>query len=156
MEDIGNAIESQHGLGQRTVGISIPTFLASLGAAATIFSIEFVIFLLVRSKLTRVYQPRTYLVPERERIAQSPASVFRWIIPVFRTPKSEFIEKCGLDAYFFLRYLRMLLKIFIPLSLLLLPVLLTVDKVGGKDMNPTSSQNGAFVRYNVSGLDQLA
>ncbi|WEW57982.1 hypothetical protein PRK78_003449 [Emydomyces testavorans] len=99
-------------------------------------------------------QPRTYLVPERERTTPSPPGLFRWVGPVFKTSNSEFIQKCGLDAYFFLRYLRMLLKIFIPLSLLVLPVLLPVNKVDGRDRN--SLKGVADARYNVTGLDQLA
>ena len=74
---------------------------------------------------------------------------------MFRTSSTEFIQKCGLDAYFFLRYLRMLLKIFVPLGCLLLPVLLPLNKVGGKD---TSYKNNTISdgQWNVTGLDQLA
>lgn len=109
-------------------------------------------------KLTWIFpsasQPRTYLVPEKERTDPSPPGLFHWIIPVFKTSNSEFIQKCGLDAYFFLRYLRMLLKIFIPLSLLILPVLIPLNKVGGKGSSLMASNNGT--RYNVIGLDELA
>lgn len=101
-----------------------------------------------------ISQPRTYLVPERERTDPSPAGLFRWIGPVFKTSNSEFIQKCGLDAYFFLRYLRMLLKIFVPLSFIILPVLLPLNRAGGKDTGPVSSHNGSH--YNVTGLDQLS
>lgn len=48
----------------------------------------------------------------------------------------------------------MLLKIFIPLALLILPILIPVNKVDGKDTNPLEGVRGA--RYNVTGLDQLA
>jgi len=74
---------------------------------------------------------------------------------VFRTSSSEFIQKCGLDAYFFLRYLRMLLKIFIPLGILILPVLLPLNRVGGKGTtlkNDTDSSSS----WDVHGFDQLA
>lgn len=49
----------------------------------------------------------------------------------------------------------MLLKIFVPLGLLILPVLLSVNRVGGKG---TTYQNstGTGPRWNVTGLDQLA
>ncbi|KAK2762844.1 hypothetical protein FQN54_001019 [Arachnomyces sp. PD_36] len=124
-QDVGDALDSQSGTGQRAAGISIQTFLAS--------------------------QPRTYLVPERERTGPSPAGLLRWIAPVFRTSNSEFIQKCGLDAFFFLRYLRMLLKIFLPLAFIILPILLPLNKSGGRDTNEI-----AGVHYNVSGLDQLA
>jgi hypothetical protein len=49
----------------------------------------------------------------------------------------------------------MLLKIFIPMGLLILPVLLPINRVGGKG---TTFQNGtdSGPRWNVSGLDQLS
>lgn len=41
------------------------------------------------------------------------------------------IQKCGLDAYFFLRFLRTLLKIFLPAAILILPILLPINYYGG-------------------------
>ena len=77
---------------------------------------------------------------------------------MFRTSNSEFIQKCGLDAYFFLRYLRMLLKIFIPSAIIVLPILLPINAVGGKGPNFAQglygNATGGWV--NVTGLDQLA
>ncbi|ODH24174.1 hypothetical protein ACO22_05337 [Paracoccidioides brasiliensis] len=153
-QSVAAALDAQSGTGQKTAGMSITTFLASLATAVIIFAVEFLLFILLKGKLTRIYQPRTYLVPERERTNPSPAGLLRWIAPVFRTSNSEFIQKCGLDAYFFLRYLRMLLKIFLPLSFIILPVLIPLNKVGGKDTKHVASRNGT--RYNVTGLDQLA
>lgn len=101
-------------------------------------------------------QPRTYLVPERERVDPLPAGLFRWIGPVFRTSSSEFIHKCGLDAFFFLRYLRMLIKIFVPLSFVIIPVLIPLNKVDGKDQRIVPGPSNTFAHYNVTGLDQLA
>ncbi|KAK2740225.1 hypothetical protein FQN55_008951 [Onygenales sp. PD_40] len=151
---VAAALDAQSGTGQKTAGMSITTFMASLATAIIIFAVEFFLFVLLKAKLTRIYQPRTYLVPERERTDPSPAGFFQWITPVFRTSNSEFIQKCGLDAYFFLRYLRMLLKIFLPLSLVIIPVLIPINKAGGKDTNAILSRNGT--RWNVTGLDQLA
>ena len=103
-------------------------------------------------------QPRTYLVPEKERVTAPPQGIWRWVSPVFRTSNSDFIQKCGLDAYFFLRYLRMLLKIFIPLAVIILPILLTVNAVGGKGaafaVGPYEYEDSQW--RNVTGLDELA
>ncbi|KAA8650441.1 hypothetical protein EYZ11_000824 [Aspergillus tanneri] len=153
--DLEEALKHAGGTGKQSEGISINTFLASLATAIIIFAVEVILFLLLKGKLTRIYQPRTYLVPDRERTAPSPPGLFRWIGPVFRTSSSEFIQKCGLDAYFFLRYLRMLLKIFVPLGCILLPVLLPLNKVNGKNR---SFKNGTIGgdRWNITGLDQLA
>ncbi|KAJ5206663.1 hypothetical protein N7491_002722 [Penicillium cf. griseofulvum] len=148
------ALEHTGGHGRIAEGVSISTFLASLATAIVVFVVEFLLFLLLKGKLSRIYQPRTYLVPDRERTTPSPPGLFRWIIPVFRTSSSEFIQKCGLDAYFFLRYLRMLLKIFVPLGLVILPVLLPINQVGGKGNNYEHGTSGN--KYTVTGLDQLA
>ena len=63
-------------------------------------------------------------------------------MPLFRTPNQTFIEKCGLDAYFFLRFLRMLLKIFVPLSLVILPILLPINKLSCSDCTVGPDQLG--------------
>ena len=57
----------------------------------------------------------------------------------------EIIARRGLDAYLFLRYLVTLLKIFIPLACVILPVLIPVNFIGGR-----GSHGG------VSGLDQFS
>ncbi|KAJ5369096.1 uncharacterized protein N7496_008856 [Penicillium cataractarum] len=149
------ALSYTGGNGKSKEGVSLKSFLASLATAMIVFGVEFLLFMLLKGKLTRIYQPRTYLVPDRERTEPSPPGLFRWVGPVFRTSSSEFIQKCGLDAYFFLRYLRMLLKIFIPMGLLILPILLPINRVGGKGK---TFQNGtdSGPRWNVTGLDQLA
>ncbi|KAL9039203.1 MAG: hypothetical protein Q9214_004974, partial [Letrouitia sp. 1 TL-2023] len=103
-------------------------------------------------------RPRTYLVPPRERTKAPPEGLWHWIAAVFQTSNSEFISKCGLDAYFFLRYLRMLLKIFVPLALLLLPVLIPVNVVGGRGGAFAVGDYGhnTTAYRNVTGLDLLA
>ncbi|KAJ9213141.1 hypothetical protein DTO166G4_5299 [Paecilomyces variotii] len=154
--DLGSALNDVSGAGQRKQGISITTFVASLATGIIVFAIEFLLFLFLKGKLTRIYQPRTYLVPDRERTRPSPPGLVRWIAPVFGTSNSEFIQKCGLDAFFFLRYLRMLLKIFVPLAILLLPILIPLNKVGGRDQNLENPNSVNSTRWNVTGLDQLA
>lgn len=101
--------------------------------------------------------PRTFLVPERERIKPHPKGLWQWVLPVLQTSNSDFIEKCGLDAYFFLRYLRTLLKIFIPVALVVLPILLPVNAVGGRGPHFAEGPFSRGTTYqNVTGLDQLA
>lgn len=46
-------------------GVSLQAFLGSLAVAAIVFGVEIVLFVLLRKKLQRVYEPRTYLVPEK-------------------------------------------------------------------------------------------
>jgi hypothetical protein len=47
----------------------------------------------------------------RSNVASIPFPILEWCIPVHKTPWSTFRQLAGLDAYFFLRYIRMCLKI---------------------------------------------
>lgn len=137
----------------RTSAQSAGQFAASLVTGLVTFAVQLLVFLLIKDRLARIYQPRTYLVPPRERTDPASSGWFKWIKSVLSTSNSEFVQKCGLDAYFFLRYLRTLLKIFIPAAFVILPVLLTLNAVGGRgeawalDHAPQA---------NVTGLNQLA
>ncbi len=74
------------------------------------------------------------------------------------------IKKCGLDAYFFLRYLQTLLIIFIPLAVVLIPILIPINYVGGRgpayalEFGNSTNGNDTYQAStpNVTGLDQLA
>ena len=135
-------------------GQSASQFAASFITAIAVFAIQVVIFLLIKDRFARIYQPRTYLVPERERTKSSPAGWWAWIKPVLHTSNSDFVQKCGLDAYFFLRYLRTLLKIFVPAALVILPILLPLNLVDGRGAQFALGKNENS--SNVTGLDQLA
>ncbi len=94
-------------------------------------------------------------MPERERTTATAPGWFKWIRAVVKTSNSEFVQKCGLDAYFFLRYLRTLLKIFIPAAFIILPILVPLNAVNGRGSNYTPP-NADQPTSNVTGLDQLA
>lgn len=54
MGDLGSALEHAGGTGKNKEGISIGTFLASLATALVVFAIEFLLFMLLKGKLTRI------------------------------------------------------------------------------------------------------
>lgn len=68
----------------------------------------------------------------------------------------EIIKKCGLDAYFFLRYLKTLLIIFVPICAIVLPILIPLNYVGGKGKRVDISADNDSDSNNVTGLDTLA
>lgn len=141
-------------------GLSIGSLLAAIAGSFASFGIQLLLFMLLRLRLSRIYRPRSYLVPERERVRTQtdadtivirvavplyhitnmltscqvtppPNGVVAWLRPLFETSNLTFIRKCGLDAYFFLRYLRMLLKFFFPVALVILPILLPLNRYSG-------------------------
>jgi calcium permeable stress-gated cation channel len=136
-------------------GQTAGAFAASLVTSIAIFLIEILLFIIIKDRFSRIYQPRTYLVPPKERTKPPDAGWWKWIKPVLSTSNSEFIQKCGLDAYFFLRYLRMLLKIFFPAACIILPILLPLNAIGGRGSHYAEGQN-RLNATNVTGLNQLA
>lgn len=60
------------------------------------------------------------------------SGLFSWIKPVFSTKDSYVLQNAGLDAFFFLRFLRTVLKIFVPTAAAILPILLPLSIVHGK------------------------
>ena len=112
-------------------GQSANTLFAALAGSFSSFGLQMIVFMILRLRLVRIYRPRSYLVPEKERVPVPPRGLIGWLKPLFGTPNLAFIQKCGLDAYFFLRYLRMLLKIFVPLAVVILPILLPINRYSG-------------------------
>ena len=90
-------------------------------------------------------QPRTYSLPEDQRHESPPTGFFSWIPAVLQTQDQVFLQKAGLDALLFLRCLRILSKMFAGLSLIVIPTLIPLAVVHGKN-----AQGG------VQGLDRLS
>lgn len=68
----------------------------------------------------------------------------------------EIIKKCGLDAYFFLRYLQTLLIIFIPIAVVVIPILVPLNYIGGLGREIVNGTDDAADSNVPTGLDTLA
>ncbi|KAF7546968.1 hypothetical protein G7Z17_g8057 [Cylindrodendrum hubeiense] len=139
-------------------GIGIVSFLTALGVAMVVFAVQVLLFLFLRNKLARIFKPKTYLVPERERTEPPPRTFVGMLKTLWKFSDREIIKKCGLDAYFFLRYLRTLLVIFIPICGIVMPILIPLNYIGGRGKQvdigaDDSSRNSSQV---PTGLDTLA
>lgn len=136
--------------------LSIGKFVSSLGTGFFTFVGLIALFYILKLYFPRVYRPKTYLVPPKDRTKPPPPGLWRWVIPIFNTKNSEFIQKCGLDAYFFLRYLRMLLKLFVPLACIVLPILLPINATGGNNTAGGYNSNYGNNTATVGGMNVLA
>jgi hypothetical protein len=58
-----------------------------------------------------------------------PKGIFWWFFSVIKHDSRDIIRKNGLDAYMFIHFLKLMLWIFIPFTIVSWPVLLTVDTV---------------------------
>jgi hypothetical protein len=153
MSTIGGIINGAAGSAQGKQGTTIQTFAISVAAGFILFGVQFGAFLIVRNYLwaKRIYQPRTFLIPVKDRVKPPPSNPFRWLLMLWKMPDETALQKAGMDGYFFLRYLTMCLRIFCPMAILILPILLPVNAVGGKGTNLINN-----VHYNITGLDVLA
>ncbi|KAK2590035.1 hypothetical protein QQS21_012288 [Conoideocrella luteorostrata] len=145
--------------GEDKQGLGIISFLTAIGVALAVFVAQFSVFTLLRNKLARIFKPKTYLVPERERTDPPPRNLVAMIRTLTLYPEREIINKCGLDAYFFLRYLKTLLVIFIPICLVVLPILVPINYVGGRGKNIEVKESERLKSNGTgppTGLDTLA
>ena len=72
---------------------------------------------------------KTAFVPKAKRIA-APITAIESIKTVFTISDRELIRIAGVDGFLFLQYLQLLLRIFIPMAVVILPILLPINRIG--------------------------
>ncbi|KAH9939550.1 DUF221-domain-containing protein [Amylocystis lapponica] len=106
------------------------TFVTALVFNAAVFGIELAVFTVVRPYFPAIYQPRTYVPPEARRIKPLSQNIFLWPWAVFNANYRDIKDANGLDAYFFVRFLRMIARYLLPVWIVSWIVLLPVTSVG--------------------------
>ncbi|KAH8113941.1 DUF221-domain-containing protein [Phellopilus nigrolimitatus] len=121
---------------------STSTFVTALWLNAAIFGAELIVFTLLRQRFKAIYEPRTY-VPADPSKRSPPLSekLFAWPLAVLGSDYRAIKHQNGMDAYFFVRFLRMMIRIFFPIWFISWAVLLPV----------TSIESGS----NKTGLDRF-
>lgn len=86
---------------------SASQLLSSLIPNAVIFGVFMLLFIILRKKQRRVYEPRfdVKTVPKDLKPDESPSGAFAWLTHLIKKPQSFIIQQTGADGYFFLRYL---------------------------------------------------
>ncbi|KAI0387662.1 DUF221-domain-containing protein [Hypomontagnella monticulosa] len=115
-----------------TAPASAASLYLTLGPVALTAAVYFSIFLVLRRSQRRYYAPRTYLGSLRtsERSPVLPNGWFDWIGPFRQIPDTYSLQHQSLDAYFFLRFLRILVVICFVGCCILWPVLFPVNATG--------------------------
>lgn len=112
-------------------GISIRTFLSSMLVSAVYFLLQLILFTILRNKIKCIYQTRSIdkSLPLLSPSGKSKGPLrqwFSWISTVVFSPTEKYQERVGLDAYFFLRFLKMQSIFFLTLSMLNIPILIPI------------------------------
>lgn len=128
----------------KSSGITLKTLLSSLAVSVIFATSQILFFSYLRPRILQIYQPRSHYAPEKHRVELLPSSFFGWVLPTISYNLSNYIDISGLDAYFFLRFLRVLAMVSAILCVINVPILLPVNYSG----------NDGSV--NVNGLDKLS
>ncbi|KAF8855365.1 DUF221-domain-containing protein [Acephala macrosclerotiorum] len=124
---------SSSGPTQNVSNASLSGMIATLAPTALVAGVYVLIFLILRKSQRRWYAPRTYLgtLREEERSVALPNGWFNWIGPFWKIPDTYALQHQSLDAYLFLRFLRMTVVIMFVGACITWPVLFPVNITGG-------------------------
>jgi calcium permeable stress-gated cation channel len=120
--------------------------------------VQITLFIILKDRIPKLYQPKSFLVSARQRVKPIAPGVFRWIKPLFTRNDEEFLRIAGLDGFFLCRYLIVLLWILGPAALLFIPVLIPLNLTGGGGLvivytnGTTSSTAKGMDRLTVSNI----
>lgn len=114
---------------------STNAFFASLGSSLGISLIILLLWCLIRPYNSVVYAPKLRNANEKHAPPAIEKGYFAWFKPLIKCQEADLVEKLGLDAIVFLRFLRMCRMIFFVLGiigcLILIPVNVTCNLKSG-------------------------
>ncbi|KZO95372.1 DUF221-domain-containing protein [Calocera viscosa TUFC12733] len=122
---------------------STPGFVTSLVLNAAVLGGELVVFTVVRRHFRAIYEPRSYIPSPSKRSPPLSPSLLGWPLAIWNADPARIQQVNGLDAYVFVRFLRMMCYMLLPMWIISWVVLM-----------PTYSANTG-VDPPKSGLDQF-
>ncbi|KAK6431901.1 phosphate metabolism protein 7 [Oleoguttula sp. CCFEE 5521] len=121
------------GSAQGSQGASITSVITTLVPVIAFAAVWAVLFLFLRKKFPRNYQPRTFLgsLRENERSPKMPNGLFNWVGEFWRISDTYVLNHHSLDGYLFLRLLKIATVICLVGCLIMMPVLFPINATGG-------------------------
>ncbi|KAF4995602.1 hypothetical protein FDECE_12745 [Fusarium decemcellulare] len=115
--------------------------LIALGPTVIYMFLSWILFLILRRKFPRVYSPKTIqgIQMDSDLSPKLPTGWTNWIMPFLRISDIFVLQKCSLDGFLFLRYLKILGVICAIGICFVWPVLLPVHLTGGGTQSYTDS-----------------
>ncbi|KAI0429378.1 hypothetical protein F5Y09DRAFT_259934 [Xylaria sp. FL1042] len=123
----------------------------TLGPVALTAAVYLSIFLVLRKSHRRFYAPRTYLgsLRESERSPSLPNGLLNWFGPFWRISDYHPLQHQSLDAYLFLRFLKILIVICFVGCCITWPVLFPVNATGGGGQSQLNLLSYANINKNT-------
>ncbi|KAJ7664278.1 hypothetical protein B0H17DRAFT_991245 [Mycena rosella] len=110
---------------------STTTFLTALTINAIVFGAEIGVFTFIRPYFKAIYERRTYVPIPSKRVGPLTAanSFLSWPWAVYNSNYEDILYANGADAYFFVRFLRMMTRVFLPIWVVSWAILLPVTSI---------------------------
>ncbi|TIA90534.1 hypothetical protein E3P99_01490 [Wallemia hederae] len=123
------------------------TFVAALVLNGAIAGAQFAAFCILRPRFPHIYEPRVTKPPLKHRATGLTKNMVTWIVEVFKAPYHPIAKHNGLDSFMFIRFLRLIIKMFVPMWIVSWVILFPVDSA-----NSDGGQTGLnmFTYGNVS------
>lgn len=121
--------QSDPGRGQRSEGISVKAFFLSLTLSVILFVVQLVVFILIRHQNGHLYKTRRfadYLYTPRDFLDTK----LWWLVATVKEPLENFLKGIGIDEYFLVRYISVLLFLFFIITLWMVPLLIGINTTG--------------------------
>ncbi|KAG2337567.1 DUF221-domain-containing protein [Suillus weaverae] len=137
------------GVDQKTAtSATTATFVTALVFNAAVFGIEIGLFTVLRPYFKQIYERRTRVLVEKDRVKPFEAGLLTWPIALFKTDYRDVQQVNGPDAYLFVRFLRMMIRVLLPIWFISWIVLMPVTSVNNSSANSTGLDR--FIFGNVS------
>ncbi|KAF8321947.1 uncharacterized protein EI90DRAFT_3078614, partial [Cantharellus anzutake] len=115
----------------------------SLVLPVAVFLAEIVAFTVLRAKFKTIYEPRTFIPPLSKRAPPLPPAIYN-------LDPDDIRRQNGLDAYVFVHFLRMMVKMLLPIWFLSWTILLPINSVRHEGLTGLDR----FTFGNISRTDQ--
>lgn len=124
-QNVGSSQSSKSNSASSIVSTLIPVLVFAI--------VYFIAFLVLRKKLPRQYHPRTFLgsLKTNERSPELPNGWFNWIGDFYNIPDTYVLNHHSLDAYLFLRFLKIAVTCCLVGCVITWPILFPINATGG-------------------------
>lgn len=121
------------GSNRTSTPVSLSGLVATLIPTAVVAGIYFVIFLILRRSQRRWYAPRSYIgsLRETQRTPALPGGFLNWIGRFWKIPDTVALQTQSLDAFLYLRFIRLTVIISFVGCCITWPILFPVNATGG-------------------------
>ncbi|KAI9567493.1 hypothetical protein HD554DRAFT_2314817 [Boletus coccyginus] len=120
------------------------TFETALIFNAIVFGVEIAAFTLLRPYFKAVYEPRTVSPVDDKRVKPFKTGLLTWPIALYKANYKDIQKVNGPDAYFFVRFLRVMIRILVPIWIISWVVLLPVTSVNNSVAGNTGLSRFTF------------